>query len=417
MSVFIGSLPNTENDDVVLAKKVLRDSNVANNSLEELKIHFSKNSYFFNKGRDSLFFLFKLLGLKQGDEVITQAFSCIAVLAPIIWSGATPVYVDIETNTFNMDLKLLPQKISAKTKAIIIQHTFGNIANLEMVKGIVEKENCKRDRKNKICIIEDCAHLFDTNFEKYSIGKYSDAYFFSFSQDKSISCTQGSVLEITNEQLEEKAKEEYKKIASISDDESKYCARYIKVWDMIKRTYFKTLVPFTNITLGRVLIMLFRSLGSIKRQASIDTLKNPDIKKMGDIQAYLLLNQFRKVVKLNKNRERVVNGYNTNLKSNFKFNSNNNTLLRYPIFVDNRNEVKKLLLKKRIIIGNWYSTPVYPLSTQEELLKAGYVMGSCPIAENVGKSILNLPTNIEVKDKEINEIVDTVNSFAKPIKI
>ena len=126
MSVFIGSLPNTENDDVVLAKKVLRDSNVANNSLEELKIHFSKNSYFFNKGRDSLFFLFKLLGLKQGDEVITQAFSCIAVLAPIIWSGDTPVYVDIETNTFNMDLKLLRKKINLKTKAIIIKHNFFN---------------------------------------------------------------------------------------------------------------------------------------------------------------------------------------------------------------------------------------------------------------------------------------------------
>ena len=417
MSVFIGSLPNTENDDVVLAKKVLRDSNVANNSLEELKIHFSKNSYFFNKGRDSLFFLFKLLGLKQGDEVITQAFSCIAVLAPIIWSGATPVYVDIETNTFNMDLKLLRKKITLKTKAIIIQHTFGNIANLEMVKEIVEKENCKRDRKNKIYIIEDCAQLFDTNLEKYGIGKYSDAYFFSFSQDKGISCTQGSVLEITNEQLKEKAKEEYKKTEKISDKESKYCAKYIKVWDVIKKSYFITLIPFTNITLGRVLIMLFRSLGIIKRQASIDTLKNPDIKKMGDIQACLLLNQLRKVEKLNKNRERVVNRYNSNLKSNLNFNSKNKVLLRYPILVDSRNEIKRLLLKKQIIIGNWYSTPVYPLSTQEELLKVGYVMGSCPIAENVGKKILNLPTNIEVKDNEIKEIIDTVNTFAKPIKI
>jgi perosamine synthetase len=438
MSIFIGSTPNTQEDDLKLAKEILRGKRETTNSIEELTSKldkmlgyedsstFSNSDFFlFNRGRESLFFFLSLLGLEKDDEIVTQAFTCVAVVAPILWNDCKPVYVDIDTNSFNMDINLLEEKITDKTRAIIIQHTFGNLANVRKVREIVDETNNSRTQERKIYIIEDCAHVFTPRLLKkdlnendsVQIGRYSDAYFFSFSQDKAISCTQGAMMKILNSEILNIAKEKYKSVPELSKKDSLYNAKYIKLWSTIKKYYFTKLIPFTNITLGRVLIIIFRTLGLIKRQATVNSTNSTQIKKMSDIQALLLLNQVDKVKKINNHRQKIVDIYNQNLKREFVFNSNNKILLRYPILISNREEIKKKLLEEKIIAGNWYSSPIHPLTQEEDLEKVNYINNPCPVAVKAGKYILNLPTNIEVSERGAMKTVEIVNNFAIPFNI
>jgi dTDP-4-amino-4,6-dideoxygalactose transaminase len=432
MSVFIGSIPNTERDDLELAKRILKGQEDLKGSLDNLRGDLfdllkqnenfanisDENIFLFNRGRDSIFFYLNALELNEGDEIIVQAFTCVAVVAPILWNNLKPVYVDIDPKTYNMDLPLLQKNITDKTKAIVIQHTFGNLANMRMVREIVDEANKEREEKDKIKIIEDSAHIFPSDFKgRYSIlGKYSDMLLFSFSQDKSISSTQGAASIILDENALDTAKENYSELHKPSKKESLYNARYIKLWSLIKKYYFTKVIPFTNITVGRILIILFRNLGLIRKQAKANTTEFSGIEKLSQVQAVLLSNQLQKVSKINQKREKISRFYDKNLKENFRFDSEGNLLLRYPILLENKRETKEKLLEKEIIAGNWYSSPVHPLS-KEDLGKVDYSPGSCPIAEKAGESILNLPTNIEVTDENAREIVEIVNNFAKPFNI
>lgn len=417
MSLLIGSTPNTQEDDIKLAKEILNGKVSTNEALELLKKEFPAGTLFFNKGRDSLYFFLSLLNLSNSDEVITQAFTCVAVVAPIIWNGAKPIYVDIEKHSFNMDIGALEKEINENTRVVIVQHTFGNIVDMGKVRNIVDKANLERSLERRIYIVEDCAHIFTKNTNNLDIGKYSDAYFFSFSQDKSISCTQGAAMVINDEKTKEIASREYQNLHELTKKEARYTVRYILLWNIIKKSYFKKIIPFTNITIGRILIILFRSLGIIKKQASENTLQFSEPQKMSNIQATLLLNQIKKAENFNNHRKNIVNIYNTRLDCTFKFNSNSNILIRYPVLLGNRKEIMSILRKKEIILGRWYSSVVFPLNNPEQLEKVGYIIGSCPNSEFCSNHILNIPTNIEMGKDDVETVIDSINSFAKNINL
>lgn len=414
MSVFIGSIPNSEKDDISLAKDILKNRVETKGSLKELAEHFDQKPFFFNRGRDALFFLLKTIGVKEGDEVITQAFTCVAVVAPILWAKGKPVYVDIKLNDFNLDVDLLKEKITEKTKTIIIQHTFGNLADMKRIHEIIDIENQKRGEENKIYVIEDSAHIYSNMHKDLGVGIYSDVYFFSFSQDKSISSTQGSALLFNDKDLERKAELAYTKVEELSPKQASYNAQYIKLWSLIKKTYFKKLIPFSNITIGKVLIILFRTLGLIKKQADLETINNPSIHRMSEIQAKLFLNQIEKAERFNEHRKSISQIYTNSIDQKFSKTVGEGVMLRYPILVNNRSEIKKYFSKKGIILGNWYSSVVFPL--QETLSDVEYVDGSCSKAEFASKHVLNLPLNIETTKQDASEIVEYINSFAKEAK-
>ena len=83
------------------------------------------NIFLYSKGRVALFAFLKSLDLKEDDEVIIPAFTCVVVPNAIIYAGLKPVYVDIKSTTFNMDVFLIESVINKRTKVIICQNTFG----------------------------------------------------------------------------------------------------------------------------------------------------------------------------------------------------------------------------------------------------------------------------------------------------
>ncbi|NMB92373.1 MAG: aminotransferase class I/II-fold pyridoxal phosphate-dependent enzyme [Parcubacteria group bacterium] len=102
----------------------------------------TNNYYFFFKGRVALYAILKSLEIKPGDEIILPGFTCVVVPNAILYCGVKPIYVDIDENTFNINPNLIEEKINSKTKAIIVQHTFGIPAQMDKIIEIAKKITC-----------------------------------------------------------------------------------------------------------------------------------------------------------------------------------------------------------------------------------------------------------------------------------
>jgi dTDP-4-amino-4,6-dideoxygalactose transaminase len=116
-----------------------------------------KHAIGLNSGTDALFIALRALGIGPGDEVITTPFTFFATAEAISHVGATPVFVDANVNTFNIDPDLIEAKITSRTKAIIPVHLYGRPSDMGKIMGIANKHNLK--------VIEDCAQSFGAKYQ------------------------------------------------------------------------------------------------------------------------------------------------------------------------------------------------------------------------------------------------------------
>src|SRR5918994_617793 len=130
----------------------------------------------FGSGRMALYAILEALGIQSGDEVIIPGFTCVVVPNAIKYRGAKVVFVDIDRSTWNLDVAKVRQAITPKTKAIVVQHTFGVQADLDIMSQLA--------RAHSIFIIEDSAHMLLPESEAIGNRQFSDACFFSFESSK-----------------------------------------------------------------------------------------------------------------------------------------------------------------------------------------------------------------------------------------
>src|SRR5438309_8166389 len=138
----------------------------------------SDRAFFFYRGRVALYALLKAMGIAEGDEVLLQAFTCLAVPSPILGVGARPIYVDIDPLNLNIDPVKIEEKITSKSKAIIVQHTFGVPAEMDAILEIARKHN--------LYVIEDCCHCIKSSYQGQEVGSFGYAAFYSFEWGKPI---------------------------------------------------------------------------------------------------------------------------------------------------------------------------------------------------------------------------------------
>tara|TARA_E500000331_G_C17222926_1_gene698988 strand:- start:330 stop:1421 length:1092 start_codon:yes stop_codon:yes gene_type:complete len=297
-------------------------------------------------GTDALQMSIEALKIGPGDEVITTPFTFISTAWAISYCGATPVFVDIDPKTFNIDLNQVKQSITESTKAIIPVHLFGQPVDMNQLMSICEKSNIK--------IVEDCAQSFGAKLQTKYTGTFGDFGCYSFFPSKNLGAYGDGGLITTN-----------------NDD------------------------------LAKIILML-RNHGSNKRYHHDIVGYNS---RLDEIQAAILRVKFKHIESFNNDRRRVATTYsnffqNTKIMTPYADNIGNHVYHQYTILIDNREKVQKLLSDEKISSAIYYPIPLH----KQKVYKRDHGEKSFPVAEFVSNNCLSLPIYPELKYEEIEKI-------------
>lgn len=361
------------------------------------KYNFSvKYAFTFSSAREAEYALLLGLGIKKGDEVLVQAFTCVAAVRPVLWLGAKPVYVDIEKNTLSANPEDILKKITPQTKAIIVQHTFGIPARIDEIKKIA--------KEHKLYVIEDCAHVVGGYYKNKKLGTFGDAAFFSFGRDKSVSSVFGGIAITNRTTLADKLK----RIRELSPYPSTLWIYQQLFHPLI--TYFVITGFRLHETLGKALLFFFKNIHLISRpilaSESNSFLGKSKVKRYPNALAALALTQLVRLNSFNKKRVELYTLYKKNLESVIEFPSADNFYLRIPIFLAKHDKLIKNLKAKNIYLGDWYSHVIDSGGTNFDEIQ--YKKGSCPEAERLAKLVVNLPSYPRMNSEEVEKISKTI---------
>ncbi len=415
--------PNAESDDVLLALKLLVTPWTWKNRAAVSKVENALGAklamphvHAVDSGRTALFTILKALGIgesgaeksvvgrgeKSGnkidaaarDEVIIQAYTCVAVPEPILWAGARPVYVDC-TNDLTLDLEDLQRKITLNTKAIVVQHTFGMPAPIREILAIARAKN--------IFVIEDCAHALLAEYEGRRLGTRGDASFFSFGRDKSISSVFGGAIATHSPALS-------MKIKKIVDSYPLPSGAWVfqQLCHPIILAAAKATYDF--LSLGKIILEISKRFGLISKAVLPEELSGGrpafTLHQLSPALAVLALNQLKKIERFAAHRQMCAKSYATLLsEKNITTPAfvHGHAYLRYTVFSSTRKAIMKNAKKWGIYLGDWYTTALAPVGVNYEAV--GYIPGSCPVAERLASQSINLPTHIGISEKDIQKII------------
>jgi dTDP-4-amino-4,6-dideoxygalactose transaminase len=169
----------------------------------------------------------RALGIGPGDEVITTPMTFIATANAIIHVGATPVFVDVEPDTGNIDARLVEQAITSRTRAVIPVHLYGLMADMRQLHDI-----CQR---HTLALIEDAAHATEAVRDGVRPGQLGDASCFSFYATKNLTCGEGGAIATNNPAVAESVKR-LRSHGMSKEAAGRYTGRY-QHWDMLTLGY------------------------------------------------------------------------------------------------------------------------------------------------------------------------------------
>jgi len=395
--IVISLSPNTEANDVSLAWTLLfqpwrwkRGETIENLEYEFAEYVGRDVAVSFNSGRSALLAILASLGFQKGDEVLLQAFTCNAVPNPVLWQGLKSVYVDCKKEDYNMDARDLERKITSKSKAVIVQHTFGIPADLDEIEEVCRKHN--------LILIEDCAHALGATYKGKSVGTFGKASFFSFSRDKAISSVYGGMATTNDAVLAQKLREFQRGAGHPS-------LFWIKQ-QLLHPLFMNWVILPTYSVFGKYLLVLLQVSHLLSKAVHWKEKqgKKPGYfpKALPNALACLALRQLRKLERFNQHRKEIAGLYERELGAQAQ--KEGSMFLRFPLQHERSHEIIKKAWEQNLLLGDWYTSPIAPDDTNLE--KMGYVKGSCPVAESLSKTTLNLPTHIHIGDKEVKKIVE-----------
>ncbi len=148
--------------------------------------HHGKSAVAVSNGTVALHLALEALGIGKGDEVIVPDLTFAASVNAIIYTGATPVLIDIDPQTWNIDISMIPAKITSRTKAIMPVHLYGNPCNMQEIMEIADKHN--------LLVVEDCAEALGSYSNEQGVGNFGDAATYSFYGNKTITTGEGGMV-------------------------------------------------------------------------------------------------------------------------------------------------------------------------------------------------------------------------------
>lgn len=304
-------------------------------------------------GLDALWIAFRLLGIGKGDEVIVQGNTYIASVMGITINGATPIFVEPD-EYYNIDASKIEEKITERTKAVLVVHLYGQCSNMGPIVDICKKHNLR--------LVEDCAQSHGAKFNGQSCGTFGDIGCFSFYPSKNIGAFGDAGAIVTNN--EEIAKE----------------CRIFRNYGSEKRYYNK--VVGTNSRLDELQAGLLRVRLSHEPELLADKVRIAErYSRELDPDKYIL-------PQIRENATHIWH--------------------QYVIRCDRRDELIEYLKEKGV--GTIVHYPIPPhLSEAYQYL--GHHVGSFPITEQYANTVLSIPLYTDMTEEEQTAVINALNEF------
>jgi len=311
-------------------------------------------------GTDAILLSLMAHNVKSGDEIITTPFTFIATATSIARLGAKPVFVDIDSDTYNINPKLIKKKITSKTRGIVVVHLYGNPCRMNEIQSIA--------KKNNLLIIEDCAQACGSTYHNKKVGALGHAGAFSFYPTKTLGAAGDAGIVTTDD------KKIYEKIRSLrhhGDDGRHHAYNHI-----------------------------FIGINS----------------RLDEIQAAILNVKLKFLTKWNKARCHAANIYDRliskipEIQIPIQMPNSHSVFHQYVIRIQNgkRDQLLTRLRENGVQASIYY--PV-PLHLQPCFAYLGYRKGDFPVSEQSANEVLSLPLYPQIKSTQQERVVALLNSF------
>ncbi|MFC1549635.1 DegT/DnrJ/EryC1/StrS family aminotransferase [Nitrospirota bacterium] len=302
-------------------------------------------------GTDALHLSIKALGIGEGDEVITTPFTFFATTEAILYERAIPVFVDIDPETYCMDVSKIEERITERTKAILPVHMFGHPADMKTIMDIADKHG--------LMVIEDCAQSIGAHIEGKKTGSFGNTGCFSFYPSKNLGAFgDGGLITLNDREVAES-------------------------------------------------ILKFRNHGSsggyLHEVVGINS-------RLDELQAAILLVKLKRIDEYNKLRRQRAATYTSLMKDKVKcpveragcYHVYHQYTIRHP----ERDRIKGKLAKEGIASNVFYPIPVH---LQPALADMGMKKGSMPEAEKASDEVLSLPMFPELDESSVETIAAIIS--------
>ncbi len=305
-------------------------------------------------GTEALHLALVASGVQLGDEVITVPNTAVPTISAISFANATPVFVDIDLQTYCMDVSKIEAKITVRTKAIIPVHLYGNVCNMQAIMDIAQKHG--------LAVIEDACQAHGAERLGKKAGTFGDFGCFSFYPSKNLGGFGDGGMVVTNDiQKAEKI-------------------RLLRNYGQTKRYYHQS-IGFNS--------------------------------RLDDMQAALLAVQLPHLDEWNRRRREIASLYGKHITNGrITLPQEQKDVFHifhlYVIRCKERDRLREYLFQKGI--GTQIHYPI-PCHLQEAYRSLGFGKGTCPIAEEYAAEILSLPIYPELTDEEVAYVAEMINQF------
>lgn len=327
-------------------------------AFEEAFASFCNRKYCVGVGNglDALMLSLKALEIGKGDEVIVPSNTYIATALAVTYVGATPIFVEPDIRTFNIDPFLIEEKITEKTKAIIPVHLYGQPCNMDPIMKIAQKHD--------LYIVEDCAQAHGAAYKGKVIGSFGNVAGFSFYPGKNLGALGDAG-------------------AIVTDDK--------KLADKV------------------------RALGNYGSDYKYHHIYKGNNSRLDELQAAFLSAKLPHLKRMNNERKRIANKYlegitNANVILPFVPEYADPVWHIFGIRCNRRDELEIFLNENGIGTNKHYPIPMHLQKCYKDL---GLRKGDFPIAEEISRTELSIPMYYGMTDDQIDYVIEKINSFGR----
>jgi len=363
------------------------------------------HAFSFWKGRIALYAILKSLGIGPGDEVILPGYTCVVVPNAIRATGARPVYVDITPQNYLMEQDFLSSAITPRTRAILVQHTYGIPAAVQQVVNLA--------RPHGIYVIEDCAHVLGTSYQGQPLGLIGDMSFFSFQWSKPYTTALGGMAVTRSPEL----------AGRLAQVQQEFRDPPLLAWSKLglQLAVYNNFYSPSRYWDAKAILQHLSHLGLFVGSSSGNELDGETPQdnnwRMSGMQASAGRDRLQDVMQDIERRQHLQQFYTRALLSMDwpAIECNPGTvLLRYPVRVSNKDQVLALAAARRVELGSWFETPLHPILLDMHDV-FNYHLGQCPQSERAAQQVVNLPMNRWITHSEASRVVDFLVHVAHPV--